>query len=55
MFKEYDFKSGDIIVFCEEEFEVIENYGNHGKVKDIDGVEIGVFYWNYQGEECTLK
>lgn len=28
-----DFKKGDVILFCNEEFEVIENYGTTGKVK----------------------
>lgn len=52
-----NFKSGDIIVFCNEEFIVIENYGSSGKVKEnCDGGNIiNNFYWEYQGEKCKLK
>ena len=52
-----DFKSGDVIVFCNEEFIVIENYGRSGKVKENcdDGNIINNFYWEYHGEKCKLK
>lgn len=51
-----DFKKGDIIIFCDEEFEVIENHGSSGKVKEVcGGTIINNFYWNYQGSRCELK
>ncbi|WP_154231154.1 hypothetical protein [Clostridium botulinum] len=51
-----DFKKGDIIIFCDEEFQVIENYGYSGKVKEVyGGTIINNFYWNYQGSKCELK
>jgi len=52
-----DFKKGDIIVFCDEEYEVMENYGTSGKVKENypNGTVIDTFYWVYGNSECTLK
>lgn len=54
---EFNFKQGDIVEFCNEEFIVIENYGNSGKVRENhkDGVIITKFYWEYYGEKCVLK
>lgn len=51
------FKSGDIIIFCDEEFEVICNYGISGKVKENceDGCIIDNFYWVYGNNECVLR
>lgn len=53
----FGFKKGDIIEFCDDEFEVIENYGDSGKVKENGkgGCIIKPFYWNYCGEICKLK
>lgn len=53
---ETSFKSGDIIKYCGEEFEVIENRGDRGKVRENfkDGVIIDPFYWDYQGEKCII-
>ncbi|KRU40032.1 hypothetical protein [Clostridium sporogenes] len=54
--KNRDFKKGDIIIFCDEEFQVIENYGYSGKVKEVyGGTIINNFHWNYQGSKCELK
>lgn len=51
-----DFKKGDIIIFCDEEFEVIKNYGYSGKVKEVyGGTIINNFYWSYHGSKCELK
>lgn len=56
MLEERNLKKGDIIVFCDEEFEVLKNYGNSGKVKEVyGGTIINNFYWNYQGARCELK
>lgn len=56
MLERMDFKKGDIIIFCNEEFEVLENYGCSGKVKEVYGESvIDNFYWNYQGDKCALK
>lgn len=56
MLERMDFKKGDIIVFADEEFQVLENYGCSGKVKEVCGdTIINNFYWNYQGERCVLK
>lgn len=54
--EEYKFKKGDIIEYCGDEFEVLENYGSSGTVKENyeGGVTIGNFYWDYCGEKCTL-
>ncbi|EQB4340872.1 hypothetical protein ACYJ2U_001592 [Clostridium botulinum] len=57
MLEERYFKTGDIIIFCDEEFEVLDNYGSSGKVKENspNGTIINNFYWNYAGERCKLK
>lgn len=54
---EFNFKKGDIIEFCGDEFVVIENYGDSGKVKENSkqGCTINPFYWKYSGETCKLK
>jgi len=58
-----DFKKGDIIEFCEDQFEVLENYGNSGKVREYPNTQkdnwgfqtvIYPFYWEYQGSKCKL-
>lgn len=52
---ETDFKPGDLISFCDEEFVVVENYGTSGRVRILDEQgEISPFYWRYNGEECKL-
>lgn len=56
MLEQRNFKKGDIILFCDEEFEVLENYGIKGKVKEVyGGVVIDSFYWNFKGSRCELK
>jgi hypothetical protein len=51
-----DFKQGDIIIFCNEEFEVLENYGHSGKVKEVLGdAVINPFYLVFGKDECKLK
>lgn len=51
-----NFKKGDIIIFCDEEFQVIENYGYSGKVIEVcGGTIINNFYWSYDGSKCELK
>jgi len=52
------FKPGDIITFCKEEFEVIENHGHKGIVKERgcdNPTIINNFYWMYEDEKCVLK
>lgn len=53
---EPDFKKGDIIEFCGDTYEVLENLGSTGKVKENckNGTIIGRFYWEFQGERCSL-
>lgn len=51
------FERGEVIVFCEEEYVVMENYGLSGKVH-VYGFEqniIGNFYWDFYGEACVRK
>jgi len=52
-----DFKKGDVIIFCEEEYEVLDNYGTTGKVKENspNGTVISNFYWVFGKDECVLK
>jgi len=63
MDNEFDFKKGDIIEFCDEQYEVLENYGTSGKVREYPYSQINnwgfqtvidSFYWNYSGEKCKL-
>lgn len=52
-----EFKVGDIIEFCGQEFEVLECYDNtSGRVRENceGGCIINNFYWTYSGEECKL-
>lgn len=52
----FNFKKGDIIIFCDEEFEVIEAYTNSGKVRPIgEDYCIYPFYWKYGDSICRLK
>lgn len=56
MIGEIEFKKGDIIVFCDEEFEVLKNNGYSGKVKEVrGGTIINPFYWSFEGSHCKLK
>lgn len=51
-----NFKKGDVIKFCDEEYEVIENSGYSGKVKEVHGgTVINPFYWAFGKDECVLK
>lgn len=51
---EPDFKKGDIIEYCDERFEVVENYGSTGKVKYVgDDTLILPMNWEYAGERCV--
>lgn len=54
---EANFKKDDIIIWCNEEFIVIENYGESGIVKENckNGDIINNFRWNFQGEKAILK
>ena len=52
------FEPGEVIIWCEEEYIVLENYGNSGNVKyniEGDNEEIGNFYWNYCGTIAERK
>ena len=42
------FEPGEVIIWNEEEYIVLGNYGNSGTVT-CAGEEIGNFYWNYCG------
>lgn len=50
-----DIKPGDVITWCEEEYTVIENFGDRGIVKDGGGEILGNFYWNYDGERSITE
>lgn len=55
--EKFDFKQGDIIEFCEQEFKVMSNTGLCGTVQENceDGKIIKGFYWSYGGENSILK
>jgi len=62
MFKP-DFKPGDIIDFCGDQFEVLENNGYSGKVREYPNTQennwgfqtvIYPFYWEFDGEKSKL-
>ncbi|WP_164509101.1 hypothetical protein [Clostridium rectalis] len=55
MLEERYFKTGAIIIFCDEEFEVLDNYGSSGKVKENspNGTIISNFYWNYAEQDAN--
>jgi hypothetical protein len=54
------FKSGDIIEYCDELFEVDMNHGGSGTVWELNfnyertGLRISNFYWSAYGEDCKL-
>jgi len=56
MKKECNFKPKDIIEYCNDQYEVIVNYGNSGRVRENckDGTIIDPFYWEIYGEKCKL-
>lgn len=53
-----DFQKGDIIEYADEHFEVVENYGYSGTVKEYwngnYGDTITNFKWEAYGERCKL-
>lgn len=50
-----DIDSGDIIEFAGQEYLVIENWGQVGKVKEYpEGVVIERFAWYFEGEEAKV-
>lgn len=50
-----NWKKSDIIKFCGEEYEVLENYGHTGKVRHVEEeTTCNSFYWEYLGEKCEL-
>jgi hypothetical protein len=52
--QEKPFEPGEIIIFCDEEYVVISNYGDSGKVayeNDINNVFS--FRWRFEGEDCV--
>lgn len=56
---DFNFKTGDIIEFSKEQFEVIENNGFRGVVREYFGEGnygsvIDRFYWSFEGEDCKL-
>ena len=46
------FDVGDIIEFSGERYEVVVNYGDSGRVKELGGSESFPFSWEYEGEKC---
>jgi len=51
---EKPFEPGENIEFCDDEFVVLENHGNTGKVREAGkgGQVIEPFRWTFQGAEC---
>ena len=51
-----NFKKDDIIEYCGEEYIVLENHGDSGKVKENceNGITIYPFHWEAYGERCIL-
>jgi hypothetical protein len=68
MFDEYDqvkrtedsdpsnFKAGDVIKWCDQLYEVVENYGTYGEVKEFGelGELIIRFHWSVGDDHSTL-
>ena len=53
-----EFDPGEVIIWCEEEYIVLANFGTSGRVKyniEGDNEEIGSFYWNYCGAIAERK
>lgn len=48
------FEPGDIIDFCGDQYEVVANYGNSGKVRPLGETGTINFYWVFQGTAATL-
>ncbi len=49
------FEPGERIEFCDDHYIVIANHGNTGTVREagLNGAQLSMFYWNFQGAECT--
>jgi len=49
------FKQGEIISYCGDTFEVIENFGDTGTVKETGkgGTVVTGFHWNFAGEKSV--
>ena len=52
------FNKGDIIEYADEHYEVVENRGDRGAVREYwngkYGDFINTFYWEAYGERCKL-
>jgi len=47
------FEKGEIIEFCGEHLEIVDNFGSSGNVKyPNDETETFKYYWSYQDEKC---
>lgn len=51
----YSFSPGDHIMFCDEEYIVVENHGSSGIVKDMSGTQINSWYWKHGSDHCIPK
>jgi len=49
------FESGEVIIFCDDEYIVVDNYGDYGKVRNPDHPEVFTFQWRFEGEDCKRK
>ncbi len=47
------FQPGEIIEYCDDRFEVVENHGSSGIVKDVFGTDRYAFMWRAFGEDCV--
>jgi hypothetical protein len=47
------FSPGEIIVYAGERYEVVENWGRGGTVREYPGGQGSIrFYWSIYGETC---
>ena len=49
------FNVNSTIIFCGDEYRVLEANDLYGKVEDTNGVIIDKFYWKFGDDECRLK
>ena len=49
------FESGEVIIFCEDEYMVVDNFGDSGKVRYPNDRDIFSFKWRFEGEDCKRK
>ncbi len=48
------FEPGDIILWANEEFEVLDNEGHGGNVRSLEDGSHWFYYWYLDGDHCRL-